>query len=913
MVSRTQKQAAKEIMEATGMPYMAALRSLKKPTPVFEPRWDQYKYQGQPFTVGGGGPKPHAVLIDNGTSIVEAAQLAHSRHLARVIFNQGDSAKTLDEGLKALKAPAEAPPFIDRAVHVFVENINDLLEGDARDHLTTLLEAGPSANISIIAGSSNSDILVDALGAKVVDRLIQLFTMRHGVAYSPNTPMDYAYSGLSGNLRVKLQELFTPDEHQLYADTTGNLKEFGQDGLNNMQTITIADNFYDHVLTACAETGAKLWEISIYAHDDYHPTHTLTEHRLTDLWWEVQRIKELVEYHQRQPEAEIPPCSVEHDILNPHQEHALEELVYQVLAEEYKSEETKFLATYLDEDLIPLECAALLARPYIDQYPGWNQQAYELVTYQWNKNQNMPLHPQDLTGEKLVQQYTPQGARGAEARSYYQNLYQQFLAGEAALRRINEHELATVQAMSVAISTAEEEKTQPVKDRFYFFVPADTRSQKTDQEIWNFAKGAHHDFFDERNEWTQHFIAAGQKYLTPKKSIEESLELMCKFDKHHTFIHLTPDNLFSWQAKYRVIFFVDQFMKPYLKYDALSQMWEYDSYMYLRSLETNRAEHREYVNRVIVDVLGMEDGARLPELFARHMPELADEIAAVMMRPKLLETVEGKEHYDALTMSYRRTLGFVDLKDGNVEHFVPGAEEEKEEDSPTLAQSSAVTLRPFVSNPLTGFDLDKKLIVYPSGELARLREEGLDEVFEDEIDEYFTSEANFYERICDEWGLSGTEPQDLSIYAYDAENPQGTLAEYPVVDLWPEIARVKELMDYYFALEADSPEIERHAYLSSAMDELDQMKRTKRIIEVLEDAYGTDKANFLESMVGGDVFTLEFLALLARPFISKYKGWGQKEYAEATKLWDESMKLPLHPHDPSETTALSPTPSKDQR
>lgn len=211
--------------------------------------------------------------------------------------------------------------------------------------------------------------------------------------------------------------------------------------------------------------------------------------------------------------------------------------------------------------------------------------------------------------------------------------------------------------------------------------------------------------------------------------------------------------------------------------------------------------------------------------------------------------------------------------------------------------TAQITLAP---NPLTKFNKGERLFIYTSGLLKELqeKEDALDEVLDEAIDEgeepTFDATSNFYHEVCYEYGLHGEAPAEQSLYSYQESDPAGTLEEHKISELWPEIGRIETLMKHYDALSPDSEEMDAHARLSEAFDPVEQFDLREKILDILVEALGTKQARTLEYMVGGDVFTLEFLALLARDYIGKVDGWDENTYRKAADLWDNSMSIPLH-------------------
>lgn len=992
---RAHKLAAREYMKQhPGTPYVVALKKVAQENTD----WATYTYIGYDFTIGKNAPKPNAILVALPGEIPALAELSRERKTV-TIFHPSDPFETLQVASARLGKKGN-----HRAV-VFFEDINEFLkDSDGVSAVRELLVSGPGSNLWVIAGSSDTRKTVKALGKELVDQQVMLLTERRGIAYSPNTLLGYVNPLYTPEFGLKMQELFTPHEHVLYADEKGVLGSLQSEGVGHLDSFTVSDNPYEYILRTCSEAGLYLWEVSIYACDTSTGETVDAEYPLTELWPEVKRLKELNDYYQGQEPAD---CGVPHDMLTIAEEKELWDLVYTVLEKELQTEEAKFLLVYLDEDAIPFESALVLARPYLGKHKGWDRQTYNLAAYQWNKDHpDMPLHPEDRQKTNLhlaivenlpedwwTYQYDGKTYQLGNATSYphilcapsegdirdtagitptkgVETLYhpeepektinQARAIYQARLNYLEKHDayhyrelwgkhtlqnpvaLAPILVLIDDVTALDEGTTESLQwllrkvSHAGIYVVAGAPDKESAQKklgisaanncrtltprhtnqnlagAYFFAFGVHGIIdtktaeeyilkrkvvvFHDRNQWAHHLVHEYPNTLDPRWHITVDFTDLVHITEEgeiqttdlHDLLSVTDDNYHASDASEVTN------MRDKNGYSPLHDNAQYPAYLHLKEQESNRAEHRATINAALEDMYGTSDAALIPETLARLVPELADETAAALARPVLVQTSEGKEAYEAITMSYRRTLGVVSFAgyDAKVERFSLNPVEDEE----PVVHPTAKDLKPFVVDPFAAFDKKKTLFVYAKDQVQRLRSEGLEGIFEDEVDEVFTADANFYDRVCESWGITGDKPTELSIYAYEEADPQGTLTEHKVTELWPAMARIEELFEHYFALSANSEEINKHIAASEAFNMVQQMQLSEKIIGVLQEVYGTDEARHL-AVVGSDIFQLEFLALIARPYVGKVDGWDEETYRRAASLWNDSMSIPLHPED----------------
>lgn len=213
------------------------------------------------------------------------------------------------------------------------------------------------------------------------------------------------------------------------------------------------------------------------------------------------------------------------------------------------------------------------------------------------------------------------------------------------------------------------------------------------------------------------------------------------------------------------------------------------------------------------------------------------------------------------------------------------------------------------------FTDDHQLFISASDDLERLKAEGLEEVFEDEEVEAFTvQQGNVYEAILTEWSVYDTPAQAMSVYGYTDENDLSNLTEHRLVDVWWELGHFKKLGDEYenkvtavFAATEGAGE-PTASYILSGLERFDM---EELLAEVLGDALKVSNPNVFEDVLGdvSEMLSLEFMALLAHPYIGKYEGWTQEAYGKVVAFWNENFDTPVHPLD---TTETAPSPAVTQ-
>lgn len=217
------------------------------------------------------------------------------------------------------------------------------------------------------------------------------------------------------------------------------------------------------------------------------------------------------------------------------------------------------------------------------------------------------------------------------------------------------------------------------------------------------------------------------------------------------------------------------------------------------------------------------------------------------------------------------------------------------------------------------FTDDHQLFISASDDLERLKTEGLEEVFEDEEVEAFTvQQGNVYEAILTEWSVYDTPAQAMSVYGYTDENDLSDLTEHRLVDVWWELGHFKKLGDEYenkvtavFAATEGAGE----PTASYILSDLERFDMEELLAEVLGDALKVSNPNVFEDVLGdvSEMLSLEFMALLAHPYIGKYEGWTQEAYGKVVAFWNENFDTPVHPLDTTETsTETAPSPAVTQ-
>lgn len=217
------------------------------------------------------------------------------------------------------------------------------------------------------------------------------------------------------------------------------------------------------------------------------------------------------------------------------------------------------------------------------------------------------------------------------------------------------------------------------------------------------------------------------------------------------------------------------------------------------------------------------------------------------------------------------------------------------------------------------FTDDHQLFISASDDLERLKTEGLEEVFEDgEVEAFTVQQGNVYEAILTEWSVYDTPAQAMSVYGYTDENDLSNLTEHRLVDVWWELGHFKKLGDEYenkvtavFAATEGAGE----PTASYILSDLERFDMEELLTEVLGDALKVSNPNVFEDVLGdvSEMLSLEFMALLARPYIGKYEGWTQEAYGKVVAFWNENFDTPVHPLDTTEiSTETAPSPAVTQ-
>lgn len=202
-------------------------------------------------------------------------------------------------------------------------------------------------------------------------------------------------------------------------------------------------------------------------------------------------------------------------------------------------------------------------------------------------------------------------------------------------------------------------------------------------------------------------------------------------------------------------------------------------------------------------------------------------------------------------------------------------------------------------NPLAAFEGHLKFFLDATDGLDDIREDGVEKYldFSDIEGDVFTPADNFYEQVFRAYSRHLLNPTEASVYSFDPADPENTLTEHPVGQLWPEMGRVIELKKFYEEL--PFPDDNSDAYIDAlwSLDPDEYEGKVDAISEVLVKALGLHEYDDFSDSMGDFGVPQEFVALLARPFIGKVDGWSESDYKDFVAPWNENMPVPLHPED----------------
>lgn len=205
-------------------------------------------------------------------------------------------------------------------------------------------------------------------------------------------------------------------------------------------------------------------------------------------------------------------------------------------------------------------------------------------------------------------------------------------------------------------------------------------------------------------------------------------------------------------------------------------------------------------------------------------------------------------------------------------------------------------------NPLADFDKNLRFFIDVAECLEVIRRDGVQATLDDngaEEDDVFTCDDNFYQKVYQAYSHYSLESLEASVYSFDPTDPEGTLKEHPVSQLWPEMGRVAEPKKLWGELPYD--DAHKAAYIDSLqlLNVNEHGEKVDNINKVLVQSLGLQEYDDFSDAIGSCCVPQEFVALLARPFIGKVDGWSESDYKDFVAPWNENMPVPLHTEDTS--------------
>lgn len=205
-------------------------------------------------------------------------------------------------------------------------------------------------------------------------------------------------------------------------------------------------------------------------------------------------------------------------------------------------------------------------------------------------------------------------------------------------------------------------------------------------------------------------------------------------------------------------------------------------------------------------------------------------------------------------------------------------------------------------NPLADFEKHRRFFLDAVNCLDVIREDGVEVTLDDnsmEEDDVFTPADNFYEQVYRAYSYYSLEPTEASVYSFDPADPENTLTEHPVGQLWPEMGRVIELKKFFEELPYSDDNKTAYIDALQPLNVNEHGEKIDAINKVLVKALGLHEHDDFSDTLGGCGVPQEFIALLARPFTGKVEGRSEEDYKDFVAPWNENMPIPLHPEDTS--------------